>query len=223
MTGVAYSALQQRQAALIMKGLQGSVFVADYTASAITALTDTDKLLKALPTGYTDVGWTNEKGAQFSRKVDTSDIGAWGSLEPVRSDVTGDVTTLKIECLETKKATIGLYIGNDMSVVTQDTTSGEVAIAKPARPGFQYHRVLAIAVDTTDSGEYYIARFLPRARVTDYDDQAYQSNDDSPVTYGVTFTGFTDSTLGYSEKYFYGGAGWAAQLIAMGFHALGSS
>lgn len=222
MAGVAYDDLQQRNAALIMKALQGSVFVAPFSATAITALTDTDKLLKTLPPEYEDVGWTSDDGAQFSRNVDTSDITGWGSVEPLRSDVTADTTTLQLACLETKKATIGLYTGADMDAVTPDATSGEVAIEKPARPGFRYYRTLAVAVDLTDDGEYYIARFLPRARVTDYDDQNFQSSDDSPVTWAVTMTGYEDPTLGYSEKYFFGGPGWTAKLAAAGFESAGS-
>jgi hypothetical protein len=222
MAGVSYDDLQQRNAALIFKALQGSVFVAPESAAAITTLTDTDKQLKTLPDDYEDVGWTSDDGAQFSRSVDTSDITGWGSVEPLRSDVTSDVTTLQIACLETKKSTIGLYTGADMSAVSPDASTGEVSIEKPARPGFRYYRVLAIAVDLTDDGELYVARFLPRARVTDYDDQNFQSSDDSPITWPVTMTGYEDPTLGYSEKYLFGGPGWAARLSAMGFSAAGS-
>jgi hypothetical protein len=222
MAGISYDELQQRNAALIFKALQGSVFAAPFTAPAIDTLTDTDKLLKALPADYEDVGWLSDDGAQFSRNVDTSDITAWGSVEPVRSDVTQDTTTLQITCLEARKATIGLYTGADMSTVTPDASTGEVSIEKPARPGFQYYRVLAIAVDLTDAGELFIARFLPRARVTDYDDQSFQSSDDSPITWPVTMTGYEDPVLGYSEKYFFGGPGWSTRLAAMGFSASGS-
>ena len=222
MAGVSYDDLQQRNAALIFKALQGSVFVAPHTADAITTLTDTDKLLKALPTGYEDVGWTSDDGAQFSRDVNTSDVTGWGSVEPLRSDVTQDTTTLQMECLETRKTTIGLYTGADMDAVTPDPTTGEVGIAKPDRPAFRYYRTLAVAVDLTDDGEYYIARFLPRSRVTDFDDQSMQSSDDTPLTWPVTMTGYLDPTLGYSEKYFFGGPGWATRLAAMGFEAAAS-
>ena len=222
MAGVSYDELQQRNAALIFKALQGSVFVAPFSAAAITALTDSDKMLKELPEGYEDIGWTSDDGAQFSRDVDTSDVTGWGSVEALRSDVTQDTTTLQMEALETKKATIGLYTGADMSVVTPDPVSGEVGIAKPARPGFKYYRTLAVAVDLTDDGEYYIARFLPRSRVTDYDDQAMQSSDDTPLTWPVTMTGYEDPTLGFSEHYYFGGPGWASRLAAMGFEAIAS-
>lgn len=223
MAGAAYDDVQQRNAALIFKALQGSVFIAPASAAAVTALTDpTDKLLAALPASYEDLGWTSDDGAQFSRDVDVSDITGWGSVEPLRSDVNSDVTTLQVSCLETRKVTIGLYTGADMTANTPDPTSGELGIEKPARPGFQYYRVLALAVDLSDDGEYYVARFLPRARVTDYDDQSFQSSDDSPVTWSATLTGYSDPVLGYSEKYLFGGPGWAARLADMGFDALAS-
>ena len=223
MAGSAYDDVQQRNAALIFKALQGSVFVAPSTANAITTLTDSgDKLLAALPNGYEDVGWTSDDGAQFGRDVDTSDITGWGSVEPLRSDINSDVTTLQIACLETKKATIGLYTGADMTTATPNASSGELSIEKPARPSFRYYRVLALAVDLTDDGEYYIARFLPRARVTDFDEQSFQSSDDSPVTWAVTLTSFQDPTLGFAERYIFGGPGWAARLEDAGFDALAS-
>jgi hypothetical protein len=113
---------------------------------------------------------------------------------------------------------IGIYTGTDMTTVTPNATSGEVKISKPTRPGSKYYRVLAIGVDLVDgAGEYYIARFLPRAKVTDKDDQAYQSSDDSPVTWSVTLTAFEDPALGTAEEFFYGGPGWFAKLAAMGF------
>ena len=223
MAGSAYDDVQARNAALIMKALEGSVFIAPYTTTAITALTDSgDKLLATLPAGYEDLGWLSDDGAQFSRDVDTSDITGFGSVEPLRSDVNSDVTTLQVACLETSKQTIGLYTGADMTTITPDPTSGELSIEKPARPGFKYYRLLALAVDLTDDGEFYVARFLPRARVTDYDDQAFQSSDDSPITWSATLTGYSDPVLGYSERWLFGGPGWASRLAAMGFDALAS-
>lgn len=218
MAGSSYDDLQQRNAALIFKALQGSVFVAPETAQPITTLTDpSDSLLAPLPVGYEDVGWISEDGAEFGRDVDVSDITGWGSVEPLRSDVNSDVTTLAFSMLETRKTSIGLYTGADMGTAVPDPTSGELSIEKPARPGFRYYRVLALAKDQTSAGEYYVARFLPRARVTDYDEQTYQSSDDAPVTWSVTMTAYEDPTLGYSEKYIFGGPGWSARLADMGF------
>lgn len=218
MPGSAYDAVQQKNNALIFKAKRGSVFVAPFASDPITSLTDTtDKLLTALPTGYTDVGWTSDDGAQFSRDVETSDITGWGSVEPLRSDITQDTTTLQIACYELKKTTLGLYTGADMSAVTP-AANGEIHIDKPADPGSLYYRVLAVAVDRNEDGEVYYARFLPRAKVTDYDDQNLQSSDDSPVTFPVTLTSYVDEVLGYSERTIVAGPGWTASwATAAGF------
>jgi hypothetical protein len=217
MAGVAYDALQEKKTELIRKMTDGSVFVAPFTADAITTLTDTDKLLKTLPADYEDIGFTTDDGAQFGRDVTTSEITSWGRVEPTRSDITSDTTTLQIAMQETKKATIGLYTGADLTAVTADATTGEVGIEKPASPRVRFHRVLALGVDLTDSGELYVARFLPRAKVDDYDDQAFQSSDDEALLWSVTFKSFIDDTLGYSEKWLFGGEGWFALKSQMGF------
>ena len=219
MPGSTFDDLQSHNASLIMKSLEVGVYVGPSTAPAVTTLTDpTSKLLMALPTGWGDLGWLSDDGAQFSSDISTSDITGAGSTAPLRSDITGDTTTLQVACLETNMQSIGIYTGQDMTAVVPDVTSGEVSIAKPTRPVSTFYRVLAIGVDFVDgAGEFYVGRFLPNMKVTDKDDQAYQSSDDSPVTWSVTLTAFEDSTLGYAEKYFWGGPGWFAKLEAMGF------
>lgn len=219
MAGSAFDDVQQHNASLIMKSLEVAVFVAPMTVAAITALTDsTDKMLKALPVGFGDLGWLSDDGAQFSSDINTSDVTGAGSTAPLRSDITGDTTTMQVACLETNLQSIGVYTGTDTSTLVPDVTSGELVISKPTRPVSRHYRLLAIGVDFVDgSGEYYVARFLPNAKVTDKDDQAYQSSDDSPVTWGVTFTAFEDPALGTDEQYFFGGPGWFAKLDAMGF------
>jgi hypothetical protein len=82
-------------------------------------------------------------------------------------------------------------------------------------------RVFSVAVDDADGGEIYIGRELPRAKVTSYAEQAFSSGDD-PITWGVTFTGYKDSELGYAEAYHFGGPGWLALLDKMGFQPAAS-
>jgi hypothetical protein len=75
---------------------------------------------------------------------------------------------------------------------------------------------MSLAVDLGDAGEIYIGRFLPRAKVTGYSEQSFGGGDD-PISWGVTFTGYEDSTLGFSESWLFGGPGWNALLAEMGF------
>jgi hypothetical protein len=172
--------------------------------------------LAVLPATYDDLGWLTSDGAQFSRDVSASEVNSWGSVSPTRTDITSDTTTLTVTAQETKLLTIGMATGADLSGITAAFQTGEVSIAKPSRPKSKHYRVLSLAVDQGDAGEIYVARFLPRAKVTSYAEQSFSGGDD-PITWGVTFTGEEDSNLGYSERWIFAGAGWNAIVADMGF------
>ena len=151
----------------------------------------------------------------FGRDVGQSNVTSFGSQTPTRSDVTSDTTTLTVIPQETKGVTIGLYTGADMAAIEAAFTTGETWIEKPETTSSRFYRVLALSVDHDDTGEeIYIARFMPRAKVTGYAAQSYQGGD-AAVTWGVTFTSEKDSTLGYSEAYIFGGPGWLNLLADM--------
>jgi hypothetical protein len=217
----AYDTIADKQDALIRKGLQGSVFVADYSAAAITSATLFDAtsgdLKSPLVTGYKDVGWTDSNGAKFARSLKTAEMTSWGSVDPTRSDTTADTTTIDVTCQEANLVTIGLYTGAaKSSITTTATANGVVTIQKPAVGSTQYYRLLAVAVDENDTGEIVIARFLPRCKVTNYGDQSYDAGD-AGIVWNVTMTAYEDDTLGFSEEFYFGGAGWKALLTDMGF------
>ena len=217
-----YDALKNKQTELIRKALDGSVFVGPPSVAAITALTAYQVGppevidLATLPVGMDDLGYLSTDGAQFNRDVSQSDVTSWGSVGPTRSDILSDTSTLEVLAQETKLLTLEVATGADLSAVVPDPDTGEVRIEKPVRPSSRFYRVLSLAVDQGDAGEIYIGRYFPRGKVTSYAAQTFGGGDD-PITWGVTFTGFEDSALGYSESWFFGGPGWEAQLVAMGF------
>jgi len=221
-----YQQLQDRKNELIRKALEGSVFIADSSVTAIDVLTIATGTgatavvdLKPLPVGYDDLGWLSEEGIGFGREIATSDISAFGSTQPVRSDVTTDTTTMTCTALETRASVLRVETGADIAALTPNADTGEVSLAKPARPASRYYRVLALAVDVDDDGnEIYIARFLPRAKVTSFGDKSFTSGD-TPVQAGFTFQAYEDSELGYSDKLFWGGPGWKNLLEKMGLEA----
>src|SRR5690606_41614694 len=90
---------------------------------------------------------------------------------------------------EASRMTIALYTIVAAASMTPDATSGELVVDKPDRPATRHYRILTIGVDLADAGEIYVARFLPRASVTDKDDQAFQSGDD-PLGWPVTMTAY---------------------------------
>lgn len=212
-----YSTLRVKKNQLIRKARDGSAFVANFTAPAITTLTTGAAAdLTALPAGYEDLGWATTDGATYARATNQTDISAFGSLDPVRSDITSDAITMQVTAQETKMLTIGLVTGADTTNLKAAAITGELSIPKPDRPSMRYYRILGLFVDTDDNGsEIYLARFMPRARVTAIGDTVYNSADNA-VQAQLTFTGYQDATLGYSHRWIYGGPGWLALLAAMG-------
>lgn len=218
-----YDALKNKQTHLIRKSLDGSVFLAPPDAATIETLTastgvapDNVISLAALAAEYEDLGFLSNDGASFAREVSTSEVTSWGSVTPTRSDVTSDTSTLTVTAQETKLLTIGLATGADLSTATPDATTGELMVAKPTRSSSRHYRALALAVDQGDAGEIYIARYFPRAKVSNFAEQTFGGGDD-PVTWGVTLTGEEDSDVGFSEAWIFGGPGWFALLEDMGF------
>ena len=218
-----YDALANKKRELIRKALTGSVFVAPLASDPVAELTEKTGVapnevidLVALPTGYDDVGWLSTEGAAFAREVAQSEVASWGSNTPTRTDITADSTSLTFLMQETKLLSIGLATGADLSAIVPDVDTGEVSIEKPETPDAKSYRTLSVAVDKSNAGDIYVARFLPAAKVTNYTEQAFGAGDD-PIGWGVTVTGEKDSTLGYTERWIFGGAGWFALLADMGF------
>ncbi|MGW5720776.1 phage tail tube protein [Amycolatopsis sp. NPDC003865] len=220
-TTTTYDALKNLQSDLIRKALEGSIFIAPYTADLPTALTaGSGAGLLPLPPGYSDVGWCDKgDGASWSRSVDTSDVTSWGSAEPTRRDITKQSDGLKFTAQETKRQTIELYEGVDLSTVTPTATTGEITFDRPARPATRYFRVFGLFQDGVGADAIYVAKLLPRANVTDSGDQKWSDGDD-PVGYEVTLTANYDETAKTSMRFFFGGPGWRARLADMGFPAL---
>lgn len=226
-----YDALKSLQQELIRKAQGGSAFIAPMTSAALTDLTVYHAaevgppavpafidLVDLGPLGYEDLGYLTDDGLGFENETSQSDVSSWQSVSPTRSDLLTDTDTLTVVAQETKLLTLGLYTGVDTTGVTPDTDSGEVQITKPTRPSARHYRVLALAVDGEGDEEIFIARWMPRAKVTGKAGQRYGKGDD-PISWGVTFTAFEDSSLGFATRYIFGGMGWKNLLDEMGFSA----
>jgi hypothetical protein len=209
-----YSALRNKKNQLIRRARDGSVFVAAFSAPPITTLTAAGGVLQPLPAGWQDLGWTSTDGTTYGRDISSSDVTSFGSVEPTRSDITSDSMTMAVTAQETKLLSIGLYTGADTTGLKAAAGSGELSIAKPARPSARFYRLLGLFVDETEDGEIYLARSMPRAKVTEPGEQQYSDGDD-PIGYPLTFTGYEDSVLGYSHRWIFGGPGWLALLADM--------
>lgn len=216
-----YDDLAVKKEELVRKPLDGSAFFAPLTAPLLTeeTLFGAGGVLQVLDEDYGDLGLLTPDGMGFSREVSNSDIMAFGRQTPVRSDITNDTTTLNVVALETNLRSIGMATGANITAGSRSATSGALFIKKPPRPTPRQYRVLTIAVDNTDAGEIYIGRYLPKAKVTGFSDQAYGGTDNA-IEWGTTLTSQFDKDAGYSEAWIFGGPGWNALLVEMGFTAL---
>lgn len=213
-----YNGLKNLQDDLVRKALEGSVFMAPYTAPAITAMTSgASAALTALPTGYADVGLIEKKNAvTWSRKVTTQEVMNWGSIYAARRDITKDDSQLKFTMLETKKQSLEMYYGIDLSTAPVDPTSKELQFSQPERPETVYYRVFGLFQDGFGADAIYVGRFYPKASVTDMNDQKWDDDADA-LLWDIAMTAVNDTVLNTPVMHFFGGPGWKTRLTAMGF------
>lgn len=211
-----FDALADRKNELIRKPLAGIIAVAPMSTTIPVSLTSgTGADLVAL-TGFKQLGWVSkDDGITFSRDTDTSDVDSWGSLEPTRTDITQDITSGQFTCQETRKSVLELYYNVDLTSVTPDATTGETTFNQSSSPRTKYSRFIFLAVDGSGADQIVIAKILPRAMVSGYDDQNW--NQDDPLAYPLTVTAKADSDAGYAVRHVFGGPGWKSQLVKTGF------
>jgi len=212
-----YAALRDKKNELIRRAKDGSVFVAQMSVAIPAALTSgsTGGLIALSTTDWTDLGWFSTEGVTYDRETESVDTTSFGSSEATRSDVTKDEISMSCTAQETKALTMGITTGADIAAITADATTGEVIIAKPTRPKLRFYRVLGIFLDHDDNGdEIYFGRFMPRAQVADFGSQGY-NEDETGISYPMTWRGKEDSTAGYSHRWHWGGPGWKSLLTSM--------
>lgn len=214
-----YTTIAHRQAALIRKALQGSIFIAPYASAAITAITTgAAGDIKPLPTGYVDAGMVDKRNAPvWASKVTTQTVMAWGDVYAARRDITAVDGSLKFTMLETNKMSLQLYLGIDLTSVPLDNTTKELILSQPARPQPIPYRVFGIFQDGIGSNAIYVGRFYPRAFVTDIGDQKWDDDADA-LTWDITITPQNDAVLGTPVVHFFGGPGWQSLLAQTGFN-----
>jgi len=200
---------------LVRKVLAGAVLDAPMTASLPTSLTTGASSDLSTTTGFTSLGRISDAGLSASADTESSGVPGWGALEDVRTDIIRRTATFSFSCLETKKSVLSLYYNQDLSAVTADATTGEVSFTEATKPDTRYRRMILLGIDGEGANAIYIARFLPRATVSEVSEQTWSTED--ALAYQMTVTAKIDSTLGYAVKHLYGGPGWKALNAKMGF------
>jgi len=213
-TPASFETVAARMAGNIRKPLRGTVLLGKYgVAPLITTLVATSGQI-AVPSTYESLGWISTDGLAFAGKSDFSEVRGWGSASFLRRDIKAQDHTMKFTAIETKRLTLELRMGRDL-VATQMSAAGEWKADILDRPDVMDWRALAIGVDGSGAGLYYMARAFHKCTVTDMDDQAWTDGDD-PLGYGVTLGAVPDDVSGTIGTEFIFGPGALAAAAAMG-------
>lgn len=205
------------------KGHKGSnirkiLEMAIFAKPVLDADTAIDKIWTAtaglnVPAGYLPVGMiTKDDGASWTRDQESSDVTSYGYAEPVRRDILSDVTGLSFTMQESKKLTMEMFHGLDLSAITTDA-DGNFYFDKASRPAQRKYRILAIGKDGDGPDAIYQARWLPNAQITENGEQAWSEGDE--IKYPATLTAYNDEKFGTSFREIWGGPG--LDHAAMGF------
>lgn len=200
---------------LIRKSLDAFVLTADSDVALPTTIVGVGNAL-VVPPNFDNFGWHSEDGLAWAREVENSDLGAHGSVEPVRTDVRRVNNTLEVTAMETNIHTLGHTLGVKLDPAAG--TAGEVVITEPNTPRAREFRMLALSVDDTEFGELYTGKLFASAKVTATSIGAW-SDGDSAQSYGLTIQAYRDSTAGFAVKHFMGGPGFEGLREAMGWDA----
>lgn len=202
----------------IRKKLRMAVLMARWTpTNFITSLVDASNEL-VIPDGYISVGILHKENALASTPAITvSEVMGYGYAQTLRRDPVNRATTTAFTMLETKKRTLEVYYGVDLtSVQVSSGTKNEIVFDEPDRPESDAWRVLTIGVDGDGADTIYLADFYPRASVNEV--AAIASSEADPLSYGVTMGNDLDSALGTAHRQFIAGPGLTtARAAAMGF------
>lgn len=140
-------------------------------------------------TGFTGLGFVSEDGVTETRDRSSDDIKAWQNAATVRTVITDANLTYTFTLIETKKETVELYYGSE---VTEAASDGSFVIV-PSNTGGRK----SFIIDVVD-GDELIRTYVPQGEVTETGDKVYASGE--PIGYEVTITAYPDSGIGGSAK-----------------------
>jgi hypothetical protein len=173
--------------AFVLAGVAGAASPFDllWVADATGAVLPTTATA-ALDTTFKPMGLVTQDGANVSTDVNTEDISAFGSFNPVRTLITSEKRTVKVTALETNKITAAIRARLGLTGVTVTTGAFPLTLG-PGRDA-----LYALCIDMADGSSNRQRRVLPSVRLTALDDQ--QISYGNPVQYGFTFTAYPDSS-----------------------------
>lgn len=211
------TALKNAQRSLLLKPLDAAIFLAPWGTPIPSSFTDSNGNLQQLPAAFQPVGLMDKKtGIAFARGITAAPIEAYGELQPVRNDITSDITTIEFTPQQTSAMTLNLATSTNMQQVMAAANSGEVFFPQPASENITYYSAIIIAKDGNDANPIYIFKVLPKVAVSKFGGEQWTPTD--VLAQKLTMVAFKDDNLGYAVAHGFGGAGWRKLLAASGIN-----
>lgn len=198
----------------IFKGLFGSVLVQDYsTSNSFSTYSPFDATTGLLSStllttdGWTDLGYLDENGVEFTPTLTMADTNSWQTRAPLRSDTTVDMEQAMWTCLQSNPTIDALYEQLPLSSAGVEGATG-YSVVHPVTPQEVYRSILCVAVDGTTSSPNFVAKLYPRAKIVKVDKQDWQAK--TETQYKFTVQAYQDSVAGFTRKIFREGPAWRA-------------
>lgn len=217
-TSVAELQVAKHQRELILKPRRMHIFGMPMTVDPIEYITDgADSHLAELPDGAFDFGLLlKDDSITLTRDMEKSDINAIGYTNPVKSDITSDISGIQFTGLETNRYNIENNLGVDLSTVAAHAESGEIAFDQPAIGDIRQLRYLLIAQFNQGLDTIWLGRQLYAGEVAEIGEQTL-SDAEGALTWPTTVNAMVDTDHGVAVRHHFGGPGWNRVLEDAGF------
>lgn len=215
MPGATWDSLFTGRTELVRKALYGSVLIKDYdSANAFATYSPFDSTTGLLSStllttdGWTDLGYLDENGVQFTPTYTTVDTTTWQSRQSLRADVTVDTEQAMVTALQSSPFTDALY--NSIPLASAGVLgSAAYQLIKPKVPQIVYRSVLFLGVDGAAGSYEFVGKLYPRCLMIKPDKQAWQAKTEIQIP--LTFQSYPDSVAGFAQVSYREGPGWRSR------------
>lgn len=175
-------------------GSTGQAYVAAVGTSAPTAY---DTALS--PSTWSGLGYISEDGFQKAGSIETADIPAWQSFDPIRREVTGRTNEFAFALMQWNEVTLPVAFGGG----SVTSAGGGYKYTPPADSDALAERALVLdAHDGTTTYRFY----APRVTITEGVETTFKRGEAAILP--ITFRCLTPATGGDAWLVFSNNSGW---------------
>ena len=210
-----FETLKAAIADLVFSPRNATLLLAKYEEEPVlTVESPTDGSLD-IPEYYESVGhFEKQAGVAVGMDLTSTEVEAYGEIDPIRILQTGRETSLEISLYEHKKLVQELVWSQDLSDITPTEWGGVVVEATPTPETIFYHAIL-LGKDRINGEDLYPFWLMPKVQLSGLGN--VELNDEGALMYRPTLRALKDDGTGYSVAQGWCGPGWRRRLDKTGF------